>query len=86
MAKTFCNTPLTSRCMQRCSPSWPQKIALQDVDDKRKKAIKKAVEKEEKARAPVLKKAAQSGTYLEDLRSSVQQLSEQTEALNARLA
>lgn len=59
---------------------------MQDVDDKRGKAIKKAVEKEEKARAPVLKKVAQSGTYLRDLRSSVEELAAQAEALNARLA
>jgi septal ring factor EnvC (AmiA/AmiB activator) len=57
----------------------------QDADDKRKKAIKKAVDKEEKTRAPVVKKAAQSPTYLEDLQAMVQRLREQVAALNATL-
>lgn len=58
---------------------------VQEVDDKRRKAIKKAVDKEEKARAPVLKKAAATPTYLADLRARVRTLQEEVQALNASL-
>lgn len=59
---------------------------MQEVDDKRKKAIKKAFDKEDKARAPVVKKAAAKATYLDDLRDRAQQLQDEVNALNAGLA
>ena len=59
---------------------------MQDTDDKRKKAIKKVVDKEEKARAPVLKRSAQTPSYFQDLQESVQQLIQRVDALNAKLA
>jgi polyhydroxyalkanoate synthesis regulator phasin len=58
---------------------------MQETDNKRKKSIKKLVDKEEKARAPTLKKAAANPKYLEDLQASVQQLTEQVALLNASL-
>jgi polyhydroxyalkanoate synthesis regulator phasin len=59
---------------------------VQEVDEKRQKAIKKVVEKEEKLRAPVQKKAAQNPNYIANLESSIEDLRKTVENLNARLA
>eukprot|EP01025_Chloroclados_australasicus_P055873 TRINITY_DN6861_c0_g3_i1.p1 TRINITY_DN6861_c0_g3~~TRINITY_DN6861_c0_g3_i1.p1 ORF type:complete len:191 (-),score=42.58 TRINITY_DN6861_c0_g3_i1:51-623(-) len=56
-----------------------------DVDDKRKKAIKKIVDKEEKARAPIAKRVAENPSYVSDLETELGNLSAQLESLNADL-
>jgi hypothetical protein len=57
---------------------------MQATDEKRKKAIKKIVEKEEKARAPVVKRAGtKPEEYLVGLRNSMKLLSEQLASLNS---
>lgn len=61
-------------------------FAVQEVDDKRRKAIKKIVDKEDKARAPIVKKAAADAGYLGGLRAKVQALEEEVAALNAGLS
>ena len=58
---------------------------VQDVDDKRRKAIKKVVDKEDKARAPVVKKQEQNAEYLSRLQVEVEQLTQQVSDLNAKL-
>jgi hypothetical protein len=56
---------------------------MQEADDKRKKAIKKIVDKEDKARAPVLKRVGpKPAEYMAGLRDSVRNLSEQLASLN----
>ena len=57
---------------------------VQETDEKRQKAIKKVVEKEEKARAPVLKRAgADKGQYLEGLQRSLDEARAQLARLQA---
>lgn len=60
-------------------------VPVQEVNEKRRKAIKKAVDKEEKQRAPTVQKAAENPEYLAELRARVQQLQADAEALNAAL-
>eukprot|EP00892_Ulva_mutabilis_P004454 jgi/Ulvmu1/2380/UM130_0013.1 len=57
----------------------------EEVNDKRQKAIKKTVDKEEKVRAPVVRKAEANPGYLEELRAQVQALQDEADTLNAAL-
>jgi hypothetical protein len=56
--------------------------ALQEVDAKRLKAIGKVVDKEEKSRAPIMKRVAANANFLPDTKAAIAELEQQVQALS----